>query len=147
MSDPKDSGEPQYVKWFRTNYPTEMFLFNEITNHMNMVYAKSKVEVESIPIDLYQAKKDAESSQLLARDSAIVFYGVMAKTIIDQVSKSLQAELGPKLLNKLEQNARKAIKEYTEKNFPPPPHLKRCQKCNYDNEFRNQYCGQCGAKL
>ncbi|HEY7227547.1 MAG TPA: zinc ribbon domain-containing protein [Nitrososphaeraceae archaeon] len=143
------SEEPPYIKWLRENYPTEFFLFNEITKQVNKVYARSQIETnsDSIPIDLFQMRKPDGYTQLGARDSAFAFYGVFAKTLIDIISKNLKADIEPKFLENLQEQARKAIKEYTQENFPIPPSFKRCSKCDYDNDSKHQYCGKCGNKL
>ena len=102
----------------------------------------------SIPIDMYQMRKEDGFSQLGMRDSAIMFYGVLAKTILDIISQNLATQLSPDFQQKLEETARVAVKEYISKNYPiRVEDFKRCSKCKLDNEYKNKFCGECGTKL
>ena len=110
--------EPDVMKWFRESFPTENFLTSRITTQVNEVFRRVQMTTASIPIDMYQMRKEDGFSQLGMRDSAIMFYGVLAKTILDIISQNLATQLSPDFQQKLEETARVAVKEYISKNYP-----------------------------
>ncbi|MGA9942174.1 MAG: hypothetical protein WBP88_09270 [Nitrososphaeraceae archaeon] len=87
--------EPDVMKWFRKSFPTENFLTSRITTQVNEVFRRVQMTTASIPIDMYQMRKEDGFSQLGMRDSAIMFYGVLAKTILDIISQNLATQLSP----------------------------------------------------
>ena len=71
--------EPDVMKWFREDFPTENFLTSRITTQVNEVFRRVQMTTASIPIDMYQMRKEDGFSQLGMRDSAIMFYGVQQR--------------------------------------------------------------------
>lgn len=143
-SDP----EPDLMKWFKQAYPSEDYLAREISKHVNEIFARISSLGKQLPLDLYALPTPEGRITLGMRDVMIVFLGAMAKTIIDTISKNLQAELGDKLRTQLEEQARKAITEYAQTKFPAIlEKLNRCSNCDLENDWNAFYCKNCGHKL
>jgi hypothetical protein len=77
--------ESESTKWFRENYPTEHFLFNEIAKHVDKIFSRVTPAFDLIPLDVYQLKTDDGHSRLGVRDAAIMFYGALAKVLVDVI--------------------------------------------------------------
>jgi hypothetical protein len=144
-----NSEEPGIAKWFRENYPVEDFLVKEINRRVQAIYSNVQMEQDILPIDLFQVKSPDGFSVLQMRDNAPIFYGALAKAIIDTVFKMIEAKTPQQNLNQeLEDQARKVMKEYIEKHSPIIlQNFKRCPKCQLDNDYGNKFCKECGTKL
>ena len=147
MSEPGE--EPGITKWFRENYPVEDFLIKEINRQVQAIFSHVQMEQDILPIDLFQVKSPDGFSTLQMRDNAPIFYGALAKVIIDTVFKNIQAQLPQQNLNQqLEDQARKVMKEYIEKHSPVIlQNFKRCPKCHLDNDYKHKFCTECGTAL
>jgi hypothetical protein len=152
MAEEKPNNNPpeeiESIKWFKENYPSEYYLVNQIVTHVNQVLAGLGSPGQAIPIDM-QAMPTPEGRLFLGmRDVMVIFLGAMSKSLIDVISKNIQAELGPKLLEQLEEKAHNAVKEYAKTVLPGViEDFKRCKFCLVDNEGNSNYCKHCGSKL
>jgi hypothetical protein len=153
LSENNDKGsdsEPQVIKWFKQNYPSENYLASEIAKHVNEIFAQIGSGGKQLPLDLFALPTPEGKLTVGMRDVMIIFLGVMAKTIIDTISKNMQtqAELEPKLREHLEEQARKTITEYAKTKFPAILEmLNRCSKCDLENDWNAFYCKNCGNRL
>jgi hypothetical protein len=146
--NPTAPEEIESIKWFKENYPSEYYLVNQIVTHVNQVLAGLGSPGQAIPIDM-QALPTPEGRLFLGmRDVMVVFLGAMSKALIDVISKNIQAELGPKLLEQLEEKAHKAVKEFAATRLPGVMEdYKRCKLCSVENDGNSNYCKHCGSKL
>jgi hypothetical protein len=137
------------LRWFEQNFSVENFLSKEISRHVAEIFSQMRINPESIPIDAYAMKAPDGFTSLGMRDISVIFYGALAKAIIDTVFKMIEAKTPQQNLNQeLEDQARKAMKEYLEKHSPIIlQDFKRCPKCRLDNDYHNKFCRECGTKL
>jgi hypothetical protein len=143
-----DSAEPDSMKWFKENFPVEEFLSREISKHVDTIFSKVTPTQQTLPIDLFQMKTPDGFSRLGMRDTAVMFYGALAKVIIETVFKNIQSQIPQNLNQQLEEQARKVMKDYLQEHHPLVlQNYKRCPSCKYENDYKNKFCEECGTKL
>jgi len=152
MSDPNEpepESEPEIIKWFKQNFPVENFLSKEINRHVLEIFSQMRMNQESIPVDVYAMRAPDGFGRSGMRDVSVMFYGALAKAIIDTVFKMIEEKTPQQNLNQeLEDQARKVMKEYLEKHSPIIlQNFKRCPKCHLDNDYGNKFCKECGTAL
>ena len=143
-----DSREPDSMRWFKKNFPFEELLSREISKHVDMIFSRVSMVHETIPVDIYQMKTPEGFSRLGMRDSAVMFYGALAKVIIETVFKTIQTQMPQDLNKQFEEQARQVMKDYLERHtLLILQNFKRCPKCNLDNDYKNKFCTECATKL
>ena len=135
-------------EWFKSNYPKEYDLLQEISMRSQKVYRgilAPSPNMGSQPISIVVGNNPDNPSRLTIgmNDPARIFIGVMAKAILDSLTAEFEGLLSNEIGNKvLDKKVREIVSEYI-----PINDLKSCSKCQVQNRPNAIYCDRCGTKF
>jgi hypothetical protein len=139
------------IKWFSEKYPLENYLSDEIGRQVNEIFKHihPKNKQYQIPLDMYVMKNEEGIISLAARDVSKIFYGSLARTIIDIITKNLESNMSQKLNQMIDEKAKDAVKGYMNRATPMIilQDFKRCPFCGLDNDYSHKHCTECGGNL
>ena len=142
------------ARWFRDNYPVEVFFLSEITRKVNEVFQNPSLKAHpsfkdsEIKNFIFGVTNRNGKLELITTPPGMFFLGCLGKAIFDVVASHIEVAPTNKLESGIKKAATEAAKEYVTRVNPNLfQNPKRCPNCEHENVESNKHCSECGAKL
>ena len=147
MSDPPRN----IVEWFQQNYPREYDMEEEVTRRAEEIFRQIPVQRtpgQAVPVRIGLVDRPEGGLALQMNDLGIVYLGALATAILE----SLKAELEGLLSSGIGSDfIKERVQEVLRLEGVSSPHvsptIKKCPKCQAENDAEAKFCDQCTVKL
>ncbi len=151
MNDDKSANEDEvtFEQWFMVHFPVETYIAKQIQSKLNGIFNMFPTRLDKIyPIDFRVEEKNG-TLNFTTSEVGVAFLGILGKSIVESISANIEKNIASNLEKEMEEHAKEAVKSHLSKAdySVKLQDFKRCPECKLDNDYKNKFCGECGAKL
>ena len=146
--------QPQnIIEWLQQNYPREFDMQEEVFRRAEEIFRRIPVQpipgAEPTPIRMGLVDRPEGGVTLAINEMAAVYVGALATAILESLTGHLEGLLSSGIGSEvIRERVQQVLRSEGIGSSPHvSPTIKKCPKCQAENDAESKFCDQCTAKL